>query len=147
MAFSTLPDTDNFAQSDPWIGSWQLNLAKSTYDPGPPPRSQSAKVEGTGENRKETLAGVDAAGNAFTQVYVFIHDGQPHPVTGVPAWDSVIYTPVDNYTVNWTLTKVGKPVRVGTDTVSPDGTTFSIMSTGVDADGRPFKIIAVFERH
>jgi hypothetical protein len=26
-----------FAQSVPWLGTWQLNLAKSKYDPGPPP--------------------------------------------------------------------------------------------------------------
>lgn len=32
-----LVNTIGFAQSDPGIGTWKLNLAKSTYSPGPPP--------------------------------------------------------------------------------------------------------------
>src|SRR5205085_7742512 len=66
MAFTALPNTNNIApQIDPWIGSWQLNVTKSTFGLGPPPRSQSAKIEGTKQNRKATLAGVDATGNGF----------------------------------------------------------------------------------
>ncbi len=28
-----------WAQSDPLIGTWKLNLSKSIYDPGPPPKT------------------------------------------------------------------------------------------------------------
>jgi hypothetical protein len=30
-----------FAQSDPFLGIWQLDVAKSKYIPGPPPKSQT----------------------------------------------------------------------------------------------------------
>src|SRR5215467_10078612 len=82
VAFTALPGAMSFAQSDPFVGMWQLNLAKSKYRLGPPPRSQSLNVQGEGRNRKATLAGFDAAGYPFTQVYMFLHDSRPHPVTG-----------------------------------------------------------------
>jgi hypothetical protein len=42
-----------FAQaSDPRIGTWKLNAAKSKYSPGPPPKSQTLKIEPSGQGRK-----------------------------------------------------------------------------------------------
>ena len=35
LAVAALPQL-GFAQSVPWLGTWQLNLAKSKYSPGPP---------------------------------------------------------------------------------------------------------------
>ena len=36
----------SFAQSgsDPFLGVWQLNVAKSKYSPGPPPKSQTMYI-------------------------------------------------------------------------------------------------------
>ena len=133
-------------ESDPFVGQWLLNLEKSRYKPGPPPRSASLSVQGEGQNRKATLAGIDAAGNSFTQVYVFIHDSQPHPVTGNPLGDAAVYTPVDDNTVGWSVTKDGQIVQTGRDTVSRDGRTFTITSIRSDASGRSINNIAVFDK-
>jgi hypothetical protein len=38
LTVSTAPPQTGFAQSDPLIGTWKLNLARSTFSPGPPPR-------------------------------------------------------------------------------------------------------------
>jgi hypothetical protein len=37
------------------VGTWKLNLAKSTYSPGPPPRSQTATVQAEGQGLRITL--------------------------------------------------------------------------------------------
>ncbi len=37
------------AQSNPLIGTWKLNLAKSKFIPGPPPRSQTMSFAGKGK--------------------------------------------------------------------------------------------------
>jgi hypothetical protein len=103
-------------------------------------------VQGEGQNRKATLAGIDAAGNSFTQAYMFIHDSQPHPVTGNPLGDAAVYTPIDDRTVSWCVTKDGQIVQTGTDTVSRDGRTFTITSIRSDANGRPINNIAVFDK-
>jgi len=133
-------------ESDPFVGQWLLNLEKSRYKPGPPPRSASLSVQGEGQNRKATLAGIDAAGNSFTQVYMFIHDSQPHPVTGNPLGDAAVYTPVDENTVGWSVTKDGQIVQTGRDTVSRDGRTFTITSIRSAASGRPIGNVAVFDK-
>jgi hypothetical protein len=38
LAIVTFPHP-GFAQSDRFVGTWQLNLAKSKFTPGPPPKS------------------------------------------------------------------------------------------------------------
>jgi hypothetical protein len=146
LAFIALPQPFGFAQTDPWVGTWQLNLAKSNYNRGAPPRSQSVTVQGEGQNRKITLAGFNAAGNAFTRVYIFIHDSQPHPVTGTPECDEAAYTRVDDNTVKFTCTKGGQVTTTGTDALSSDGKMFTITSIGSDANGRPISNIAVFDK-
>jgi hypothetical protein len=50
------------AQSDPFLGTWQLNLAKSKYSPGPPPKSQTVNFQG--EGGRITVVGIDAAGKS-----------------------------------------------------------------------------------
>src|SRR5262245_54523208 len=41
-----------FAQSAPHIGKWSLNVAKSVYTPGPPPRSQVRTYSSAGNGLK-----------------------------------------------------------------------------------------------
>ena len=41
-----------FAQSDPQVGLWRLNVAKSTYSPGPVPKSGTTRIEAAGAGAK-----------------------------------------------------------------------------------------------
>jgi hypothetical protein len=61
-----------FAQSDPHAGLWQLNLAKSKFAGPPPPKSQTAYVQGEGQNRKSTVVGIDPQGNPVVVVFAFV---------------------------------------------------------------------------
>jgi hypothetical protein len=148
LAFTALPQGISFAQSDPFAETWQLNLAKSEYNFGRPPKAQTLNVQGEGQNRKATLAGIDAADNSFTTVYMFIHDALPHPVIGASGSgsDAVVYTHVDDHTVSWTGTKGGQAVLIGFDTLSRDGKMFTITTIHFDANGRPTNNISVFDK-
>jgi hypothetical protein len=66
VLFTTALPQIGFAQSDPLIGTWKLNLAKSTYSPGPSPRSQSATFQAEGKGLRETLEAMNAQGNQRT---------------------------------------------------------------------------------
>src|SRR2546421_12023297 len=44
------------------IGTWELNVAKSSFRPGPPPKSLTRVYEASGENVKYTDSMVDADG-------------------------------------------------------------------------------------
>jgi len=38
------------AQSDPFVGSWKLDVAKSKFDPGPAPQSQARTWDASGKS-------------------------------------------------------------------------------------------------
>src|SRR5882762_1120258 len=70
------------AQTSPLIGKWKLNLDKSKFSPGPPPKSQTLNFEGAGQDLKDTAETIDAHGQATKVVLMHIYDGKPHPTTG-----------------------------------------------------------------
>src|SRR5215471_13361320 len=81
LAIAALPQV-SFAQSSPLIGTWKLNVEKSKFSPGPPPRSATLNYTQDGQNIKNTTQGIDAQGNPTAGVLIHIYDGQPHPSTG-----------------------------------------------------------------
>src|SRR5262249_59633252 len=61
------------------IGTWKLNVAKSTYDPGPPPRSATRAIEARGNGTRQATEGVDAAGNRVAYEYSANYDDKDYP--------------------------------------------------------------------
>ena len=135
-----------FAQSSPLIGTWKLNLDKSTFSPGPPPRSQTSTYQQDGQNIKLTTQGIDAQGNPTTGAIMHIYDGMPHPSTGNPNFDATAYTRVDANNIIVSFFKAGKMVGIGRGVVSPDGKTNTFTATGIDANGRPLNFILVYDK-
>jgi hypothetical protein len=140
---ATLPQV-GFAQTN--LGTWKLNLAKSTYSPGPAPRSQTLTFEGTGQNLKDNLEGIDAEGKPVKGVYIHIYDGKFYPTTGAPGVDSTAYTRVDANIVKFTRMNAGKVVQTGFHVVSSDGKTLTVITTGTDVNGREINTVGVFEK-
>jgi hypothetical protein len=135
----------SFAQSDPFTGLWQINLAKAKL--GQPPKSQTVNIQGEGQNRKVTVVGVTAQGNP--QAFVFaevVEDGKPHPVTGNGAIDAQAYTRGDVRTINVSRLKDGKVVQTGTWVVSPDGKTLTATYTGTNANGQQVNNMFVYDK-
>src|SRR5437870_11676462 len=70
--------------TDPWIGTWRLNLAKSTFSPGPPPKSNTLKIEAvSGGAQKHTFDGVNSQGQPTHSERVGKFDGADVPVQAV----------------------------------------------------------------
>jgi hypothetical protein len=68
---------------DPIIGTWKLNLEKSTYTGAPTaPKNRTATFAGEGQNLAVTAEGVEANGQPLKVIFRHIYDGQPHPTTG-----------------------------------------------------------------
>ena len=145
FAVAALPQL-SFAQTDAFAGVWQLNLAKSKYSPGPPPKSGTLYIHGEGQNRRDSAVAIDAQGNPMAGVLTHIYDGQPHPVTGVQTIDAAAYTRADAKTLNYRYIKAGNVVSIGTITVSQDGKTLTIAGTGTNANGQPTNNIAVYDK-
>src|SRR6266852_758984 len=118
----------NAQATDPTLGTWKLNVAKSKYTPGPPPRSLTVTFEATdatGKGVKVTTAGIDAQGNPTGTQYTANYDGKDYPVTGSPDYDAVTLKRIDAWTVEMTRKKGGKVVQTVGRVVSKDGTQYT----------------------
>ena len=121
----------SFAQSSPLIGAWKLNLEKSKFPPGAAPRSQIATFQQDGQNIKNTNQTIDAQGNTMTNVFLHVYDGQPHPTTGNPLYDTSAYLRLDGNTIVLSRFKGGKLIQVGTIVVSEDGKSRTNTTSGI----------------
>ena len=97
------------AQNDPLNGTWKLNLTKSKYSGGPPPKSQIIKYEPYGgDGLKITTDGVDAQGNPTHTETSAKFDGKDYPLTGSPNADTISMKRIDANTTERTYKKADK---------------------------------------
>ncbi len=134
------------AQSDPMVGTWKLNVAKSKYNPGPAPRSLTVVVSAAAQGTVANTEGVNAQGMPTKTTIVIICDGQPHPVTGAPNVDALSCRQPDPYTQTFTNMKGGKATTGGTLVVSRDGKITTISTKGTTAAGQQIDNVAIYDR-
>ena len=132
--------------ADPIVGTWKLNVAKSKYDPGPAPKSLTAKIEAAGEGEKLTVEGLRGDDTPIRVEYTAQYDGKEHPITGSPMADTVSLKRLDANTTERTEKKGGKVTQTLTRKVSSDGKTMTVTIKGTDAEGRPINNLAVLDK-
>ena len=147
IVFATALPQIGFAQSDPLLGTWQLNLTKSKFSPGPAPRSLTIDIQAEGQGYKVNLEGTDAQGNPVKGGFgPYLLDGKPYPVTGNPDYDQSSYKRVNDSTWEITRIKAGKPVQTVTAVLSADGKTRTFTATGVNANEQQVNDVNVFDK-
>ena len=129
------------------IGTWHLNVTKSTYSPGPAPKSQVLTIEAAGAGEKVTSELVSATGAKTVSVYTANYDGKPYPITGSETADTVTLKRVDANTSERTDSKGGKAVQTFIRVVSKDGKTMTVTIKGTNAQGQAVSNVVVFEKH
>jgi hypothetical protein len=134
------------AQADPHVGTWVLNVAKSKYTPGPPPKEQTSVYSAAGQGIKVSTKGVGADGKPTMLDFTAMFDGKDHPATGNPDFDATMMKRVDSHTIEFTRKKGGKVVQTATSVVSKDGKTRTITTTGTNAAGQKINNVGVYEK-
>jgi hypothetical protein len=132
--------------ADSVVGTWKLNLAKSTFSPGPGPKSQTRTYAETAQGLTLSIKTTTADGKETTATLSFKDDGKPYPVSGNPDYDMVAVTRVDALTVHSTQTKAGAAVGSGVRTVSKDGKTLTFAQKGTHAGGGKYNDVLVYDR-
>ena len=146
------------------IGTWQQNMEKSTYDPGPPP------PKGVGSVR-QYAAGADGAIVAITTnidsrglpslgaISAANYDGREYAQYTVatlatslgshltpPITRTISYKPVDTYTVEIVQRQDGEVVSMSTRTISRDGKTMTERFDYTNAQGQRVRNVLVFDK-
>jgi hypothetical protein len=132
--------------ADALLGTWELNLAKSKYSPGPAPKSQTRTYEAVGEAVKYTAKGVDAEGKPTLVEYTASYDGKDYPITGSPDADTISLKRIDDHTSEATQKKAGKVVLTVKRVISTDGKVLTTTASGTNSKGQAFKNVVVFDR-
>jgi hypothetical protein len=131
------------------FGTWTLNIAKSTFDPGPPPMSQMRKEEKVGRAIKTVVEGVDAKGNKIAYAFTVTPDGKDYPIAGpgVPyASDTVAFVDIDPFTIDATFKKAGKVTGTAHSVMSKDGRTLTVTSKGTNAAGQRTNNVTIWDK-
>ena len=128
------------------VGTWKLNVAKSTFSPGPTPKSMTIVYTPTSESLKISVEVVPATGSTQKWEMSGAYDGKDHPVTGNPDADVISMKRVNDTSGESTFKKGGKVMAVNTRVLSADGKTLTITSKGTTSDGKPRNDVAVYER-
>ena len=134
------------AQSDPAVGVWKLNTAKSHYDPGPTPKSNTITITAVSNGIHVMAKGENGAGQPTGVDYTTTYDGKDSPVKGAAAYDTVSTKKVDATTTETTRKKDGKQVQTATRKVSADGKTMTVTTRGKDEKGRTLNTVAVYDK-
>ena len=134
------------AVADKQSGTWKMNPAKSTYSPGPAPKSITVKIDSDADNIKLTSDGIDAAGNPTHVEYTAKYDGKDYPITGVPNADTVAVKQINANTVQSTVKKADQVVMTVTSVLSKDGKTRTSTFKGKDAQGLDVNNVVVYDK-
>jgi hypothetical protein len=129
------------------LGTWKLNLAKSTFAPGTAPKSATFTNVVAGAGIKTTTDTVRADGTVVHSENIEIYDGRENAISGNSLnGDSVAGTRVDAYTLKFVYKKNGKVTVTSTNVASRDGKTYTATAKGTNTLGQTVNTVAVYDK-
>jgi len=131
------------------FGTWKLDVAKSKYSPGPPPRLQTRKEEPSGDGIKVSVEGIAGNGSKIAYSYTAQYDGKDYTQKGIGmpnGADTIALRRIDDQTIELTLKRKGKVVQNTRSVLSGDGRVLTFTSTGTNPAGQPTNVVSVWTK-
>jgi hypothetical protein len=132
--------------ADPIVGTWKLNLARSTFAGVPAYKSQIRTYSQSGGGFTLKMTTVGEGGKETTTKATYKLNGKDYPSMGNPDFDSLSGMQIDTNTVEFTLKRAGKEVGKIRRAVSNDGQTLTINFVISDAHGIQTAALTVFDK-
>ncbi len=135
--------------TDPFVGTWKLNLTKSKFTNTTTPKSETRTIEAQGGGLKISTEGIASDGSPISYSYTSNFDGKPVPETGahVPnGTDMNAGKRVNSNTYTITGLKAGKIVVTARAVVSRDGKLMTVLAKGTNAKGQPDTVLNVWDK-
>jgi len=127
------------------MGTWRLNEAKSKLS-RTGPKNTTVILEPMSDRVRVTIDGVGSDGKPKHSEWTGKFDGKDYPVIGDPTSDMRSYTPIDERTLGLNVRKGGEGVISGRIQISADGKTRTVTVRGINAAGRKFHTVAVYDK-
>lgn len=127
-------------QADPFAGTWKLNLAKSKFNPGPAPKSETVTIAPDG---KTTVEGT-APDGATPSSWSFTPSGDAAvPIQGLD--NSTVIAKRTGKISEDTWNFDGASLK-GRAVLSSNGKKITYTQTGTDKQGHPIHNVRVYDR-
>jgi len=132
--------------ADPFAGTWKLNVAKSTFNSGPPEKSEMATFTAQDNGLKLVVDGIDGDGKALHGGWAAKFDGKDYPMTGNPNADTIAIKRIDTNAFSELFKKAGKKVASTRLVVSKDGKTITRTVKEKNAKGQDVSSTYILEK-
>jgi hypothetical protein len=134
--------------ADNTIGTWKLNVEKSKYTGGPMPvKSITLTREASDGGVKQTTAGERSDGTSINASYTAKYDGKDVQITGNSPYDTISIQHLNANTLTDARKKTGgKYHATSRVVVSNGGKTMTATTKGINADGKEFTSVYVFDK-
>jgi len=142
VALSLVASHVLLAQSNPLLGTWKLNVAKSKFSSGRPPKEETLTVQMVGDQDQVTVTGTAADGSPISMKYEVPSKGGTGKFLAGP-FDAVSGKVIDDSTREVSFMKGGKEmlhIRIA----SKDGKTARETVKGTDPQGKPVSGVLVW---
>src|SRR6185369_16152042 len=148
LALVGLPLTSAAQTPSSWLGSWSLNIARSTYDPGPPPYKRATyTIEPWGADGMKVIYDmVHPRGGTTHLEWQCRIDGKDYPLQGIDAFVTYAYNQVSPGVYETIVKMGGRVAAKSTVALSADGQTMTTTTKGVDSSGKAVTTLTVYER-
>ena len=124
------------AQSDPFLGVWEMNQAKSSLTRGRAPLSETVVIVSEADGLKSTLVMINE-GQGRAEVHHYKFNGNPHLTEGGDA-RHLTFKRTGPRSAEITVIRSGQVTATRRMEVSSDGKTLSFNATGTSANGTPY---------
>lgn len=146
VAGLTLPACSSGGAADPFVGTWNLNTAKSTFVPAPGPKNQVLKISGPETARAISVDVTPSAGNPYHWEVSGAVNAEL-PVKGDnPNADTYRFRRLNATTTEAYYRKGGKPTLTQTAVVSADGQVLTVTGKGTNFAGLTVNTVAVYDK-
>ena len=144
---------------DPTPGTWRMIVEKSSFDPGPAPRTAWYRYENLPDGfTLWTHSGLDAGGRPTFSYSRRRYDGAAYPVYDIGSLSALVVRGakasrtqevriLDERTTEFIDRVDGTVVSIVTRTVSADGRTFVLHAKGVSETAPRTNDVSVWEKH
>jgi hypothetical protein len=131
---------------DGFIGRWKQNMAKSTYSPGPAPKSATYTHTQDGNWIIQKCEFINAEGKSISTTTRFKRDGKEYPYTSFSGVQKSITNKHINARTNESIVKDGIEKYTVRDVLATDGKSITRTITGNDTKGQQVHESQVYEK-
>jgi hypothetical protein len=141
-----VPPPPEVKTEDVIIGTWDLEPAKSKFDPPPAPKAEVRTYEKTSDGILEKVETTSADGTVRKVSYPWHPDGTEATVTGSPLLDKIQLKKVDNLTDEATYKHGDAVIASERREIALDGKTMSITVKDTSSADKLVSSVAVYQR-